>query len=77
MRSSGRVQIADRSRRETIFEVPGRSHATDRSLPGIDVWSHFVDDRPTLTWEKVWTDPYDAENRKVIQVMIYPVLSGW
>lgn len=70
IRTPGHVRIADRGQRETVFEVPGRSHATDRSIPSIDIWSHFIDDRPSLTWEKVWTDPYDTENRKVIQVLL-------
>eukprot|EP00892_Ulva_mutabilis_P002766 jgi/Ulvmu1/12490/UM009_0143.1 len=68
LRAPGRVQIAERGKRDTVFEVPGRSHATCRSLPGIEVWSHFFEDSPCLTWEKVWIDPFNLDNRKVIQV---------
>lgn len=65
-RKAMQVRIADRARRECVFEVPGRSQSTTRAVPGAEMWSAFTDG--SQTWEKFWTCPYDPETKIVIQV---------
>lgn len=64
-RKALRVRIAERARRERVFEVPGRSQSTTRAIPSADMWRAFTDG--SQTWEKSWTCPYDPDTRVVIQ----------
>jgi hypothetical protein len=65
-RKSLQVRIADRAKRERVYEVPGRSHSTARAIPGAEMWGAFTDG--SQTWEKFWTCPYDPDTKVVIQV---------
>lgn len=65
-RKALQVRIADRAKRERVFEVPGRSHSTARAIPGAEMWRAFIDG--SQTWERFWTCPYDPDNKIVIQV---------
>lgn len=72
-RKALQVRIADRAKRERIFEVPGRSQSTSRAIPGAEMWGAFTDG--SQTWEKFWTCPYDPDRKVVIQVGPLPACS--
>ena len=61
-----RVRIADRARREEVFEVPGRSQATTRTIPPPEKWVKIFNG--SYVWEKTWESAYDPDDKIVIEV---------